>query len=343
MAVWRELSRRLDLTVGLYSETEPGRRWPLPKSGSLTMEALPTWRISRGEVHVYLPKPRRIWSRQAADVLIVGGWESPASWTMMHWAKRRGMKIIVFTESTLASRRHSSRLVDKVRSRFFREADHVITPGISATQAVRKMAIPESKITTLMNCVDNQEWRVVHDLRKRTRSSGHHFLFVGRLIPLKNVVNLIDAFQARAKDDDRLLIAGDGPLRAQLEAQVRSQGIGGVEFLGHVLHEDLAALYARGHTLVLPSTQEVWGLVANEALASGLHVVLSDLCGAAASLGQMPGVYVADPSVDSIGRQMLASKSDWRGAIEDPEIMEYGPERFADEVTALCARLVEFG
>lgn len=103
-------------------------------------------------------------------------------------------------------------------------------------------------------------------------------LFVGRLAEKKGVTYLISAMR---QIDALLVIAGDGPLRQDLEEQVREMGVNAV-FLGAKTHEELRTIYASADLFVTPSVtasdgdQEGLGLVMLEAMASGLPVVAND-------------------------------------------------------------------
>ena len=78
------------------------------------------------------------------------------------------------------------------------------------------------------------------------------------------------------------------------------------------------------------STIEQWGLVVNEALAAGLHVVTSDRAGVAPSVASMPGVFVCGVAPMEIARAMAASRASWTGPIVSPDILANTPSRFAE-------------
>jgi glycosyltransferase involved in cell wall biosynthesis len=121
-------------------------------------------------------------------------------------------------------------------------------------------------------------------------------LFVGRLIPLKNVDLLI-----RALPDDpsvTLLVVGSGPCREEWEALARQSGRD-VRFLGQRGGPDLSAVFLLGDVLVLPSRVEAFGAVVNEALVAGLSVLVSSRAGARVLVDSENGM-VADPSVESL-------------------------------------------
>jgi len=106
-------------------------------------------------------------------------------------------------------------------------------------------------------------------------------LFVGRLNWVKNLDRLIEAFAMVHAQRPAAILVLVGPdtdgTRSQLEAQAENLGVKDeLLFTGLLEGEDVKAAYARGQVLALVSQKENFGLVAAEALAAGLPVVLSE-------------------------------------------------------------------
>ncbi|MGV2989287.1 glycosyltransferase family 4 protein [Vibrio sp. E150_011] len=104
-------------------------------------------------------------------------------------------------------------------------------------------------------------------------------VYSGRLIERKNVELLISVIDDLPKNY-YLFIAGEGEMRQKL----RSIASKNVFFLGHLQTKELEDLYCASDALILPSRDEPWGLVVNEAIAFGTPVIVSDDCGSASTL-----------------------------------------------------------
>ena len=122
-------------------------------------------------------------------------------------------------------------------------------------------------------------------------------LYVGRLIPLKQVDFILRAY-APLKDKARLVIVGDGECRSQLESMDREMKLNAI-FTGRKSGEDLLAWYALGDILLLPSRVEAFGAVVNEALMAGMTVLVSDRVGSRDLVKDGNGAVLpaADPAV----------------------------------------------
>ena len=120
------------------------------------------------------------------------------------------------------------------------------------------------------------------------------FLFVGRLVSLKNVATIIRAFAELNQQENKLVIIGDGPERETLRLLSEELKIN-VLFTGHLEGDELVVWYNIATALVLASFQEAFGAVTNEALLAGCYVLVSKKAGSACLVE--PGVngYTFNP------------------------------------------------
>jgi len=108
--------------------------------------------------------------------------------------------------------------------------------------------------------------------RRAARDGGVTFISVGRLAKIKNHKTMIRAFHATGERHSRLLLVGDGPERAALEALARELGMERrVEFLG--FRHDVAELLAASDAFVISSDHEGVSIAVLEAMRAGLPVV----------------------------------------------------------------------
>jgi glycosyltransferase involved in cell wall biosynthesis len=336
LPVWEHLATAVDLELLLLADVERftaskanrGPGWLTAPARGYAMRELPTWQLSVGEDTYYVTRPFADAFGRTTSAIVLGGWESPSYFQAMGRAKRAGLKTIGFYESTLLSQAHQNGPIATARRRFFSRLDAVVVPGEAAEDAVKAMDLPDLAIFRGFNAVDVTGIHAKASAARRTSSAtgrGHRYLYMGRLIPLKNLTAMLLAFAAAAEPEDSLTIAGGGVM----EAELRAMQVPHVSFVGSVAYEAVPDLLAQHDTLVLASTNEVWGLVVNEALAAGLHAVVSDRCGVVPSVRHMDGVTVVPTTVEGIRDGLIESRRAWRGPIEWPEILAHGPKEFA--------------
>jgi glycosyltransferase involved in cell wall biosynthesis len=144
--------------------------------------------------------------------------------------------------------------------------------------------------------------------RSRPRSPTPNFLCLGRLVPHKRVELLLAAWpHVHARTGGRLIIAGEGPMRPELE---RTR-VPGVEFVGYVTDEEKQRLLDEAWLLVHPAHHEGWGLVIMEAAAHGTPTLAYDVVGVRDSVRHGVSGILVD-SVEEFTRRWieLASRPD---------------------------------
>jgi glycosyltransferase involved in cell wall biosynthesis len=351
-----ELATRCDFHVHFLFAEEPERHFVYREHPGYSSAVLPSMR---------LPLPRRIasrldsyqaalrpgWTRKVldeADVVVIPTWAQLASaWTMLR-AHRRGVPYVIFSESTLDSRQFDHGPVAWLRTRLFTRAGAVVVPGPAARQAAIHTGVAPDRIIESVNSIDLEAFGTrPRELRATARDADggrgpdaahHRFVVVGQLIARKNVGTLLEAF-ARLDGAPTLDVAGDGVARAELEAAPRALGIADrVTFHGFLDEPGVVGILARTQTLVLPSTEEVYGFTALEAQVAGLQVVVSARAGIAENLADTEGAWVVEPDVEGVYRGLEAARAAWTGWTEDVPAEAASPKRGADDVLAGALR-----
>jgi glycosyltransferase involved in cell wall biosynthesis len=135
-------------------------------------------------------------------------------------------------------------------------------------------------------------------------------LFLGGLKPRKNLPLLLEVFARTvpAHPTAKLVIAGGGPLRAELEHRAQAAGLGDrVVFTGYVPEADKTAHFNLGDVFVFPSALEGFGLAVGEAMSCGLPVVASDRGSIPEVLVEGEGGYLVDPAAPERFAERLSS------------------------------------
>ncbi len=151
---------------------------------------------------------------------------------------------------------------------------------------------------------------VFENVQPKHSSEYFSFLVLGRLIEEKSVDHAIRAFSKLEKKDQlisKLIIAGDGPLRPTLENLANSLGItNSIDFLGSIQSNKTPEIYKNADAVIVPSSQEPWGLVVNEALSSARPVITSYRVGSCIDLVQdgVTGFVLESNSPESIKNAM---------------------------------------
>ena len=140
-------------------------------------------------------------------------------------------------------------------------------------------------------------------------SDGRTIGAVGRLVPQKGFDRLIDAFARVATDipEWRLVIWGEGPDRAALEAQRDRLGLSGRVTLPGITRQP-GEWIAQSDMFVLSSRFEGWGIVVGEAMAGGLPVISFDCPWGPAEMIEQgrSGILVRNGDVPALGDAMAA-------------------------------------
>ncbi|MDH5092760.1 glycosyltransferase [Clostridium perfringens] len=139
----------------------------------------------------------------------------------------------------------------------------------------------------LINSMYNNRFQYRSNVRKKLNIKNEKkvVIFSGRLISIKNVEIIIEAIsKIKEKDNIIFLVTGGGILKEKLEelASKKNVKIYITNFIKK--QEELFKYYFAGDVLVLPSIDEPWGLVVNEAMNAGLPVIVSDKCGCSMDL-----------------------------------------------------------
>jgi glycosyltransferase involved in cell wall biosynthesis len=137
--------------------------------------------------------------------------------------------------------------------------------------------------------------------------------FLGRLHPKKNLEVLIDSISLLGSGRSRLIVAGGGPKAYESELKQRAVKLGvedRIEWRGQISHDEREGFFGELHLLLMPSEYECFGMVAAEAMATGVPPVVSGNSGIANLISKFDaGSVLENVSDESLAREIEAPAS----------------------------------
>jgi glycosyltransferase involved in cell wall biosynthesis len=285
------------------------------------------------------------------DVVAVNGWNNFGSLIAAKCCVSSGVSMVVMSES---SRQDEPRTWWKevIKRRIVGLYSAALVGGQRHIEYLVELGMPRERIFTGYDVVDNDYFgrRIAEirnskfEVRNKHGLPHNYFLASARFIEKKNLACLIRAYaKYRQKSQNAgaamwdLVLLGDGPLRETLKSQVSTLNFNEhVHLPGFEPYEELPVYYALANAFVHASTSEQWGLVVNEAMVSGLPVIVSERCGCVPELVQGNG-FTFDPANEQelTGRLLeMASLSDEErkkiGGNSYKIASQFVPERFGE-------------
>lgn len=230
------------------------------------------------------------------DAFLVQGWHLLCFWQAVRAGRRHGVPVMVRGDSQLGTPR--GRLKQWIKAWVYpallRQFDVCLYVGQRNREYLEHYGVPASRLFFAPHCVDNDAFAAGAARVDRAASraalglseSAKAVLFVGKLLERKRPLDLLHASaRLRGKGVDvQVVFAGDGPLRDDLAKAARELAVP-THFLGFRNQTELPEAYTLADVMALPSeASETWGLVANESLACGTPIVISDAAGCAPDL-----------------------------------------------------------
>jgi glycosyltransferase involved in cell wall biosynthesis len=345
----------VDLHVIFLAETDKAlRQWRIYTDEiRFSYEVLPSWRWRVGKRSLLVN--RGLWPALEAarpQTILCGGYNYPASWESLWWARRRGVRFVLWTESNEQDRRSGRAGVEWLKRYFVSSCNAFVVPGKSSFAYLRTLGASEHVIFTAPNAVDNTFFATraettrarATEFREKLKLPSRFILFVGRLAPEKGIFDLLEAYaklEGGLRSEVGLVFAGDGVSREDLAQRAQRINPGAVCLPGFAQREDLARLYALAEVLVLPTHSDPWGLVVNEAMACGLPIIVSSVAGCSADLVRDGwNGYVVPPrdseklsvAINSVVRNTGLKQQMNAHSLE--RIRYYSPEACADGLAA---------
>jgi 1,2-diacylglycerol 3-alpha-glucosyltransferase len=300
------------------------------------------------------------------DVLFVPGWGTRDAIMALLWADTSGVPVIIMSDS----QHHDSPrnfIQEWMKSRLIQHVSGCLVAGQSHAQYCERLGLRHVPLRFGYDVVDNDYFfeRAQSARDNKCALRAHHglpsryILTCARFIDKKNLFRLVDGFEIAItnlkkinKTDGypHLVILGEGYLFEKLEQYIRIKSLDkNIIIYDFQQYSVLPDFYALAESFILASTSEQWGLVVNEAMASGLPILVSNVCGSGKELvsndinGFSFDPFNVNDIADSIQRISLMSSLERKKMGEESVriISEWSPDKFSNSCSDLIAEAMD--
>lgn len=273
---------QVELKVFFCSGREPDREWDLPAARFDQVFLRELFFNYRGRFIHFNPDVGSALRSFRPEVVITTGF-NPTHLFAYVYARMHGIKHISMTDGTLKSEENYSWLHRWMRRRVYAGTQAFIGASNGSFNLYRSYGIDDKRLFKSHLCANNEAFCATPVDGKR-----YDFIFCGRFVEVKNplfVLQMAQQVAARLGRKVSVLFVGSGDMAGEMRT-LASTMLNEVEtiFSGFASQNELPQLYGSSRIFVFPTRWDPWGVVANEACAAGLPVLISPDAG---SSGEM--------------------------------------------------------
>lgn len=273
----------VSLQVIFCCRREPNRQWDLPPIAFDAVYLRERITTVRGRYIHNNPDVLVALNRFRPDVVVGNGF-NPTHLYAMAWCALRRRPYVPMTDGTLQSERALSGVHATIRRQVYRRARAFIAASQGGIALYESYGVPRNRCYLSCLCIDNARFGPAPG----QPAAAWDFILSGRLEPGKRPDFALDVAARCASllgRKTRLLLVGAGSMESGLRQQAaRLADRVDVGFNGFAAQGELPALYRSARLFLFPTQADVWGVVANEACAAGLPVLVTPQAGVAGEL-----------------------------------------------------------
>ncbi len=336
-----ELGKRMDVTVLFADRIEDKKHrsaaWYVPGEGSFHAVQLEKRLLSIGSNSLCTDVVS--WLKKDFDHIVVCGYSNPTVILAMAWMRLHKRSFCMEVDGGLIRQEGKAKYL--VKKTLVTMADRWLTTGGSITDYLVHYGAKRERITeypfSSLNEADILPEMVSREEKAELRRAlgireEKLLLTIGQFIHRKGFDILLNAAKALPKDTAICIVGGE-PTEEYLKLR-EELGLTQVYFQGFMKKDALIRYYRAADLFVLPTREDIWGLVINEAMSFGLPVITTDRCAAGLELVEdgVNGYIVPVGDVEALAQKMaLALRSDLEamGAASLQKIRPYTIENMA--------------
>jgi glycosyltransferase involved in cell wall biosynthesis len=299
-------------------------RWDLDLLGGYRHRFLRNFGFGEGYTRLINPGivPALLFRRYDAVIFFLG-WGTVSSLLGMAACRMRGTPVLMFGDSSFPPPETTirSRIRAGLLRTIFRLTDRFLVSGVLNAAYYRHYGADEARFHLVPWAIDNARFeegsrfepgeREAMRARLGITDDQMAIVFSGKFLPRKDPMALLRAVNAMQHRNVAVIFLGNGELRGEMESFARERHLN-VHFAGFVNQTELPKHYAMADVFVLPSFDDPRATVVNEAMASGLPIVITDRCGPIGDIVQHGdnGFVFAPGDVQALARHLDALAGD---------------------------------
>jgi len=284
------------------------------------------------------------------DAILVFGWNFNSHLRILYHFKGR-IPVFFRGDSTLLDERPG---IKKILRRIFlswvyRHVDYAFYVGTNNKNYFIAHRLKEEQLIYAPHAIDNNQFmddsvkkkQKAMEWRRKLGIKDTHivFLFAGKFENVKNPIMLINAIKIINDTKTHLIFVGNGELENKMKES--SKGYCNIHFIEFQNQQAMTIIYRLADVFVYPSISETWGLAVNEAMASGLPVIVSDKVGCSVDLvtNGSNGCIFESNNINSLTEKLRLLSDNLNrlkamGANSKIIIAEYSMEKLKNIITA---------
>jgi glycosyltransferase involved in cell wall biosynthesis len=280
---FNELGKLCDLTVVYQAEYNStlNSNWFSEKAQNFNAVLLKKGYINEKKIQ---PKIIKYIKKNQFDLIIVSTYSNPTEMLSILLLKLKGIPFVLEVDGGMPRKENYFKM--KIKTYFISSAKHwlstsnntdqyLIYYGANKEQVFRYPFTSLRKKEILISPL-NMESKL--KIREKYGIVGNKVaIAVGQFIHRKGFDTLINAW-SNVNPSNHLLIIGDGELKSKYVSLIRELNLSNITILDFMNKERLLDYYKSSDVFILPTREDIWGLVINEALANALPVITTDKC-----------------------------------------------------------------
>ena len=280
---FNELGKLCELTVLFETKSAKSRSEAWEPEIYENFRAVFMKGIRVGEAEAFCPEILNYLSSREYDVIVIGFYSSPTGMLAIEYMRIR--KISFWLSSDGGMEKEDSRLAYKIKKHLIRAASGWLSTGAVTSSYLEHYGADAERICVYPFTSVRKKDILSHPLTElekgKIREKLHMpeqkiILSVGQFIYRKGYDLLLDACEGLPEEIGVYLVGGE-PTEEYLKLQ-REKKLTHVHFVGFQKKQELADYYQAADLFVLPTREDIWGLVINEAMSYGLPIVTTKRC-----------------------------------------------------------------